>query len=122
MANNEETKFIHASDEEIKIICEIGEYIKKKYSIQTTIKSFEVFEPLTPMWKSKFKYDLGGYGWGKNFSKSKLIELTRCCDRKAFYELVFHEIYEVLKPEGHGVIVPEQRKYNAEKFGIKLDK
>ena len=78
--------------EEKKIIDEVVEHIKKRYFKQEPIR-FEVFEPLTAEWKSKFKYPLGGYAWGDNWS-NQVIHLTRCQDRKAVYELVFHEVID----------------------------
>lgn len=52
------------------------------------------------------------------------IGLTKCLDIKAFYELVFHEIYELLvdtKWEGHEKVVPEERHYIEEKFGMTIE-
>jgi hypothetical protein len=108
------------NEEENEIIDEVKEYIKKRYFKEKPVK-FEVFEPLTPEWKSEFKYPLGGYAWGDNWS-NQLIHLTRCRDRKAFYELVFHEVYRLNTPEGHETIFPKERHYIEEKFGVKLDK
>jgi hypothetical protein len=106
--------------EEKKIINEVKEHIRKRYFKQEPVK-FEVFEPLTPEWKSEFKYPFGGYAWGDNWS-NQIIHLTRCKDRKAFYELVFHEVYRLNTPEGHEEIFPIERRYIEEKFGVKLDK
>ena len=108
------------NNEENKIIDEIKEDIRKRFFKHKSIK-FEVFEPLTPEWKSEFKYPLGGYAWGDNWSNS-IIHLTRCQDRMAFYELVFHEIYRLLVPEGHEKIFPKERYYIQQKFGVKFDK
>jgi len=110
---------LEPNKEENKIIDEVEEYIKKRYFKHKPVK-FEVFEPLTPEWKKEFKYPLGGYAWGDNWSKL-LIHLTRCRDRKAFYELVFHEVYRLLTPEGEKII-PKERRYIEKKFGVKLDK
>ena len=106
--------------EESKIIAEVKEYIRKRYFKQKPVK-FEVFEPLTPEWKSEFKYPLGGYAWGDNWSNI-LIHLTRCHDRKAFCELVFREVYRLNTPEGHEEIFSKERHYIETKFGVKLDK
>jgi hypothetical protein len=111
---------LEPNKEEKKIINEVKEYIRKRYFKQKPVK-FEVFEPLTPEWKSEFKYPLGGYAWGDNWS-NLLIHLTRCQDRKAFYELVFHEVYRLLTPERHEKIIPKERHYIEEKFGVKIDK
>jgi hypothetical protein len=108
------------NNEEIKIIQEVTEHIKKRY-FKSKPFSFEVFEPLTPEWKNKFKYPAGGYAWGDNWS-NQIIHLTRCQDRIAFYELVFHEVYRLNTPEGQKEIFPIERRYIEAKFGIKLDK
>ncbi len=50
------------NNEEIKIINEVKEDIKNKYCKQANIK-FEIFEPLSPDWKSNFFFR-GGYNWG----------------------------------------------------------
>ena len=106
--------------EENKIINEVTEHIRKRYFKNKSVK-FEVFEPLSPEWKSEFKYPLGGYAWGDNWS-NLVIHLTRCHDKRAFYELVFHEIYRLNAPEPHEKIVPKERRYIEKKFGVKLDK
>jgi hypothetical protein len=111
---------LEPNEEENKIIDEVTEHIRKRYFKHKLIK-FEVYEPLTPEWVSEFKYPLGGYAWGDNWS-NLLIHLTRCHDRKAFYELVFHEVYRLLTPEGHEKIIPKERRYIEEKFGVKFDK
>jgi len=111
---------LEPNNEEKKIIDEVKEDIRKRFFKHKPVK-FEVFEPLTPEWKSEFKYPLGGYAWGDNWSKS-LIHLTRCQDKMAFYELVFHEIYRLLTPEGHEKILLKERYYVEEKFGVKFDK
>jgi hypothetical protein len=111
---------LEPSEEENKIIDEVKEHIRKRYFKHEPVR-FEVFEPLTPEWKSEFKYPFGGYAWGDNWS-NQIIHLTRCQDRKAFYELVFHEVYRLNTPEGHEEIFPKERRYIEEKFGVKLDK
>ncbi len=115
-----ERKGLVPNNEETKIIDEVVAYIKKKYGKYATIK-FEVFEPLTPEWKSKFKHPLGGYAWGDNWTNFH-INLTRCKDKKAFSELVFHEIYENIVHAGHEIVVPEERRYIEEELKVKLDK
>ena len=111
---------LEPNNEENKIINEVTEHIKKRYFKNKPVK-FEVFEPLTADWKNKFKYPLGGYAWGDNWS-NQIIHLTRCQDRKAFYELVFHEIYRLSMSESSEEIFPRERRYIEEKFEIKLDK
>ncbi len=106
--------------EEIKIIDEVTEHIKKRYFKHKPV-TFEIFEPLTSEWKNKFKYPAGGYAWGDNWS-NQIIHLTRCQDIMAFYELVFHEVYRLNTPEGPEEIFPKERRYLEAKFGIKLDK
>ena len=106
--------------EENEIIGEVKEYIRKRYFKQKPVK-FEVFEPLTPEWKSEFKYPLGGYAWGDNWS-NLVIHLTRCQDKKAFYELVFREVYRLNTPEGNKKKFPKEKHYIETKFGVKLDK
>ena len=108
------------SEEENKIIDEVKEDIRKRFFKHKPIK-FEVFEPLTPEWKKEFEYPLGGYAWGDNWS-NEIIHLTRCQDRMAFYELVFHEVYRLNTPEDHEEIFPKERRYIEAKFGVKLDK
>ena len=108
------------SEEENKIIDEVKEHIRKRYFKHEPVR-FEVFEHLTPEWKSEFNYPLGGYAWGDNWS-NLVIHLTRCHDKRAFYELVFHEIYRLNAPEPHEKIVPKERRYIEKKFGVKLDK
>jgi len=71
--------------------------------------------------EKKFKYPLGGYAWGDNWS-NQIIHLTRCQDRMAFYELVFHEVYRLNTPESSDEIFPKERRYIEAKFGLKLDK
>lgn len=107
------------NNEEKKIIAEVEEDIRRRFFKHKPIK-FEVFEPLTLEWKNEFKYPLGGYAWGDNWS-NEIIHLTRCQDIMAFYELVFHEIYRLLNPEGMKFFSKE-RYYVQEKFGIKYDK
>jgi hypothetical protein len=115
------------NNKEIQIINEIMEYMKEKFGKETIVLlEFEVFEPLTPEWKSNFK----NYAWGSNgvrihFNESPvrfvgLIRLTRCKDTRAFYELVFHEIYELRIGGGHEKIIPEEKHYIEERFGEKL--
>ena len=115
------------NSKEIEIINQVMEYIKEKYRKKTIkLEEFEVFEPLTPEWKSNFK----NYAWGSNglrthYNESPirlggLIWLTRCIDAKAFYELVFHEVYELLTGDEHEKIIPEEKRFIEEKFGEKL--
>jgi hypothetical protein len=112
---------------EIEIINEVMEYVKEKFGKETIkLEEFEVFEPLTSEWKSNFK----NCAWGSNgvrihynenpIRSGGLIWLTRCKDTKAFYELVFHEVYELLIGGGHEKIIPEEKHYIEEKFGEKL--
>jgi hypothetical protein len=108
------------NEEENRTIVEVNEHIRKRYFKQKTVK-FEIFEPLTTEWENKFKYPAGGYAWGDNWS-NQIINLTRCQDKKAFYELVFHEIYRLNTPEGPEEIFPKERRYVEAKFGVKLDK
>jgi hypothetical protein len=113
-------KDLELTKEENQIIEEVKEYIKREYprKPKDNIK-FEVFKPLTQKWQKVN----GKCTWGQNIAKSNgsfLILLTRCRDRKAFYEVVFHELYELLFNGTHEEVVPEQRKYLEEKFSIKL--
>ena len=112
---------------EIEIINEILEYVKGKFGKDPIkLEEFEVFEPLSPVWRCNFK----NYAWGSNGVRihygedptrfGGLIWLTRCTDTRAFYELVFHEVYELLVGGGHEKIVPEEIRYIEEKFGEKL--
>ena len=107
------------NDQETKIIDEVKEDIRKRFFKHKPIK-FEVFEPLTSEWKNEFEYPLGGYAWGDNWS-NEIIHLTRCQDKMAFYELVFHEIYRLLNPEGREKIFPKERYYLKVKFGVEFD-
>ncbi len=115
------------NNDEIKIIVEVMEYIKEKYNKKTIkLEEFEVFEPLTPAWKTNFE----NYAWGGNglrihynenpIRRGGLIWLTRCKDSKAFHELVFHEVYELLTGDCHEKIIPEEKRYIEEKFGEEL--
>jgi hypothetical protein len=122
---------VEFNNEEIKIINEVIENIKEKYGKETVkLDEFEIFNPLTPEWKTNFQHGCG-YVWGCNGSRvhfenpcrsGGLIWLTRCKDTKAFYELVFHEVFEYLIDGGHERVIPEERNYIEEKFGVKLDK
>jgi len=115
------------NSKEIEIINEVMDYIKEKFNKETIkLEEFEVFEPLTSEWKNNFK----NYAWGSNGLRihynenpirlGGLIWLTRCKDTRAFYELVFHEVYELLIGGGHEKIFPEERRYIEEKFGEKI--
>ena len=121
------TKF-SPNTKESEIIVEVMDYIKEKFSKgPIELEEFEVFEPLSSEWKSNFT----NYAWGSNgvrihydenpVRSGGLIWLTRCKDTKAFYELVFHEVYELLIGGEHEKIISEERRYIEEKFGEKLD-
>ena len=115
------------NDKETEIINEVMDYVKEKYCKKTLrLEEFEVFEPLSPEWKINFD----NYAWGCNgmrihynenpIRKGGLIWLTRCKDTKAFHELVFHEVYELLTGDEHVKVIPEEKRYVEEKFGEKL--
>jgi len=115
------------NSKEIQIINEVMGYIKEKFCKETIkLEEFEVFEPLSSVWKSNFE----NFAWGSNglrihynekpIRKGGLIWLTRCQDTKAFYELVFHEVYELLIGGEHEKIITEEKHYIEEKFGEKL--
>lgn len=121
------TTYFSPTDKEIEIINETMEYIKEKFGKETVkLEEFEVFEPLSSEWKCNFK----NYAWGSNgvrihFNEDPirfggLIWLTRCEDTRAFHELVFHEVYELLIGGGHEKIIQKERTYVEEKFGEKL--
>jgi hypothetical protein len=114
---------------ELAIINDVMNEIKLKYGKgPISLKEFEIFEPLSPKWKTNFIH-LGGCVWGSNGSNVHFenpirlgghIWLTRCDDEKAFYELVFHEIYEYLVGGGHEKIIPEEKRYIEKKFCLSL--
>lgn len=120
------------NEQEIKIINEVMRGIKDNYNIKViSLNEFEVFVPLTVEWKTNFKQGNGGYAWGSNGNrihcrenpprKGGKVWLTRCTNMIAFYELIFHEVYELLIGGGHEKIIPEERHYIEEKFNVKLD-
>jgi hypothetical protein len=110
-------KDLEPTNEERHIIKKVIEYIKQEYNLKRPMPliTFRVFEPLTAKWKEALNYN-----WGSNAVGSDIILLTRCRDTKAFYEVVFHELYEWLTNQNHDDVILEERKYIEKKFDTKL--
>jgi hypothetical protein len=113
-------KDLEPTKEENRIIEEVKEYIKQKYHpVKPLPNTFRIFKPLTSDWKKEFSFNKG-YCWGSHIPDVDIILLTKCRNTLAFYEVVFHELFEWLFNRNNTKIISEERKYLEEKFRIKL--